>query len=82
MAGFTFPEALLDRYRIEQVTDADRAAILGGNYARISGLDVEKRLAATADDEFSVARAAGRAPMWSHWRADAARPASDGLVRA
>jgi uncharacterized protein len=81
LANLTFPDHLLERYRIEQVTDADRAAILGGNYARVCGLNLDERLAATAQDEFSLARSGGRAPMWSHWSAEAQRAASDGLVR-
>jgi hypothetical protein len=70
LATLSFPDHLLDRYRIGQVTAQDRAAILGGTYARMTGLDLDGRRERISDDEFAVARASGgRAPMWSHWRA-------------
>src|SRR5205823_11050578 len=57
LSRLEFPDRLLERYRIEQLTPADRAAILGGNYARMVGLDVERVRARTAGDEFDRARA-------------------------
>src|SRR5205807_684936 len=67
LARFTFPDELLARYRIAQVSAEDRAAILGGTYARMVGLDLEARRSATDGDEFAMAREVGApAPMWSH----------------
>lgn len=65
-----FSDELLDRYRIPQLTAADKAKILGGNYARMTGLDVPAARAAIAHDEFATARAQhGLAPLWSNWTA-------------
>ena len=41
------------------LTQADKDAIMGGNFARIHGIDVIARKAAIADDRFSRALAAG-----------------------
>lgn len=66
LAGLRFPDELLERYRIEQVTDADRAAILGGTYARMAGLDLDRLLTGIKDDEFA---GTPKQPIWSTWRA-------------
>lgn len=67
---FTFSEEILHTYGIPQITAEDRAAILGGNYARILGIDVEAAKAAVADDEFARERAAtGIQAPYSNWRA-------------
>jgi len=55
------------------LTHDDKALILGGNYARIIGLDVEAAKAAIADDEFARERAAtGLQEPHSNWRAELA----------
>jgi predicted TIM-barrel fold metal-dependent hydrolase len=64
--GLEFSDELLNRYRIPQLTEADKAKILGGNYARMIGLDVDAARTAIAGDEFARA---GRAPLWSNWNA-------------
>jgi hypothetical protein len=67
----------LDEFGIE-LTHEDKRLILGGNYARITGLDVEAAQAAIADDEFARERArTGRQEPYSNWRAErgAAEPA-------
>jgi predicted TIM-barrel fold metal-dependent hydrolase len=62
----------LDEFGIE-LTHADKALILGGNYARIIGLDVEQAKAQIADDEFARQRAeSGRQEPYSNWRAELA----------
>jgi predicted TIM-barrel fold metal-dependent hydrolase len=66
LLGWQPSEELLNRYRIEPLTDADRAAVLGGNYARMAGLDLDALRAGIADDEFARA---DRVPAWTHWRA-------------
>jgi len=64
-------EELLEKYNIAQLSRADKAAILGGNYARMVGLDIEQAKAAIADDEFSQelrARDDELQEPWSNWR--------------
>ncbi len=48
--------ALLAKYGIEQLTNADRAAILGGNYAAMAGLDLAALVRQQADDAWSRRR--------------------------
>jgi len=53
------------------LTKEDKAAILGGNYARVIGFDIEAAKTRIADDEFSRERArTGRQEPYSNWRAD------------
>jgi uncharacterized protein len=60
----------LQRYGIPQLTAEDRASILGGNYARLLGIDPAERLAMIAEDEFSKEKAAtGRQAPYSNWKA-------------
>jgi uncharacterized protein len=54
-----------------QLTKEMKALILGGNYARIIGLDVEAAKAKIADDEFAQERArTGLQQPYSNWHAD------------
>jgi hypothetical protein len=67
---FTFSEQTLNAFGLEQITREDRAAILGGNYARILDIDVAKAKSAIADDEFSRERAkTGIQAPYSNWKA-------------
>ena len=61
---------LRDRYGLPPLTQEDRAGILGGNLARMLGLDLPARMAAVADDEFSRGRAerGGPAQPFSSWQ--------------
>lgn len=68
ITGMSFSEQLLDRYRIGQLTERQKADILGGNYARMAGLDVDQIAKATADDEFT---GAPRQEPYASWRATA-----------
>jgi hypothetical protein len=53
------------------LTPEMKALILGGNYARIIGLDVEAAKAKIADDQFARAHAAsGLQAPYANWRAD------------
>jgi predicted TIM-barrel fold metal-dependent hydrolase len=65
-ARFTFPDDLLEGAGLfgplEQITDEHKRNILGRNYARLHGIDVEAARAAIADDEFSRARATNPNP--------------------
>ena len=67
--NYRFSEEALKKFNIPQLTDQDIANILGLNYAKIIGVDVEKAKAAIADDEFSRERArTGIQPPFSNWR--------------
>ena len=50
------PDELLTKYNLRQLTKQDKALILGGNYARIVGLDVERAKQKIANDEFARER--------------------------
>lgn len=66
IAELKLPDQLLERYRIEQITPEQKALILGGNYARMTGLDLGMVRAAVAGDEFDTGELQ---PAWSAWRA-------------
>jgi hypothetical protein len=68
IANLQFPDHLLERYNMPQLSHTDKAQILGGNYARIIGLDIEQAKREIADDEFAQAvRDTGLRPAWSYW---------------
>jgi predicted TIM-barrel fold metal-dependent hydrolase len=63
-------DELLYKYNLRQLTKTDKALMLGGNYARIIGLDVEERKIAIADDEFARERKqTGLQKPYSNWLA-------------
>ena len=67
--NFKFQDATLDRWGIPQITKQDLANILGGNYARILGIDIEAAKKKIANDEFSKERArTGIQPIYSNWK--------------
>ncbi len=70
MARLAFPDRVLERYGIEQITPEQRAGFLAGNYARIAGIDLAAAAEAVRDDEFARYRAGhgGDRPMWAYWR--------------
>lgn len=72
IADLEFSDELLNRYRIEQITPAQKALILGGNYARMTGIDLSAVREAVTGDEFDQARGAdGLRPPWTAWHDDA-----------
>jgi len=70
MMAFQFSDEICEGYGIQKLTHEDKALILGGNYARIIGLNIEDAKAKIVDDEFSrIRRETGRQPAFSNWRA-------------
>jgi predicted TIM-barrel fold metal-dependent hydrolase len=66
-ARFEMPRDLVEDYGYPELTPEVKAKILGGNIARIAGLDVEAMRAQAAGDEWSERD--GLAPPWSGGRA-------------
>jgi uncharacterized protein len=63
-----FSEELQAKYKLKSLTKAEKSLILGGNYARIVGLDVEKAKKLIADDEFAREKTrTGRQAPYSNW---------------
>jgi predicted TIM-barrel fold metal-dependent hydrolase len=68
--AFQFSDEICAGYGVTKLTDKDRALILGGNYARMVGLDIEAAKAKIADDGFSQKRReTGRQTPFSNWKA-------------
>jgi predicted TIM-barrel fold metal-dependent hydrolase len=66
-----FPPELLAKYNMPQITREQKAAMLGGNYARMNGIDLTKARKAIAGDEFSqelLDRGGKLDEPWSNWR--------------
>jgi len=71
LMGFQFSDRTCEEYGVEKLTHADKAAILGGNYARMAGLDIELLKANIADDHFSqIQRNTGLQKPYSNWKAE------------
>lgn len=69
MWAFQFSERVMHKFGIPQMTREDKELILGRNFARMVGLDVDAAVAALADDEFSRKRREhGLARPFSYWR--------------
>ncbi|WP_433755727.1 amidohydrolase family protein [Nocardia sp. CA-135398] len=66
--NFQFDQDVMDHYGLPQFTREMKAAVLGGNYARIMGIDLDERLALIADDEFSKLKGADVALPYSTTR--------------
>jgi uncharacterized protein len=68
--AFELSEEMMAKYNLPQITREEKAAILGGNYARMVGIDIEQAKAAIADDEFSQElreRGGELQAPWSSW---------------
>lgn len=66
LRDFSMPRDLVEDYGYPDLSDEDKAGILGGNFARLHGLDTESVQARLADDEFGRRRQAdGLQPRWS-----------------
>lgn len=66
---FQFSEQTCEGLGVEPLTHEDKGKILGGNYARIVGLDIEAAKARIAGDEFDRARSEKPRPApFSAWK--------------
>jgi predicted TIM-barrel fold metal-dependent hydrolase len=66
--NLVLPDQLLEKYHLEQLTIEDKALILGGNYARIIGLDIEAAKRKIANDDFARnQREHGLEAPFSNW---------------
>ncbi len=69
---FEMPPDILDKYGLPPLDRNQKAMILGGNYARMAGLDLPGIVAAQVGDEWTQAREQhGLAAPFSNWRAAA-----------
>ncbi len=59
------PQDLTDGYGYPQLTPEIKQKILGGNLARLHGIDVEATKQRISNDEFAKRRANGLAEPWS-----------------
>ena len=74
---FQFADETCAGLGIAPLTEEDRAKILGLNYARILGIDVEEAKKKIADDEFAQARENGRPAPYSAWKQEFAAHESE-----
>lgn len=65
---FEMPPALIEGYNYPEVTPSMKAKILGGNMARLLGIDIPKQRLKIRDDEWSTLRREGKAQPWSSHR--------------
>lgn len=70
-ADFQIPDELIEEHGYPQLTEEDRANILGANVLRMHGIDPASVEPAVAGDEFEEARAGGFPPPWSALRSGA-----------
>jgi predicted TIM-barrel fold metal-dependent hydrolase len=71
--NFQFSDETCEGMGLAKLTKEDKALILGGNYARIVGLDIEAAGAKIADDEFArERRESGLQAPYSNWRTELA----------
>jgi predicted TIM-barrel fold metal-dependent hydrolase len=67
--NWQMPEDLLEKYGMEPVSREDRALILGKNWARVAGVDIEQVKREIADAQFERAkRENGLAAPFSTWK--------------
>jgi predicted TIM-barrel fold metal-dependent hydrolase len=64
-ARLEMPKEMIEGDGYPPLTDAVKADILGLNYARLHGIDVERVKTATADDDLAQKRRRGLAEPWS-----------------
>lgn len=62
---FQMPPDLVEGYGLPELTDEDKADILGLNFARVHGLDVDKLTEAVRSDDIERRKADGLRDPWS-----------------
>jgi hypothetical protein len=62
---FQFSDEVIEGIGVAPLSDEARAGILGGNFARMAGLDLDQRMKAIANDDFSRRLAEGKSAPWS-----------------
>jgi predicted TIM-barrel fold metal-dependent hydrolase len=67
-AAFQMPDDLVTERGYRKLTNADKALIVGGNFARLHGIDLDAAYAKIRDDEFDKQKANGYLPPWSGFR--------------
>jgi predicted TIM-barrel fold metal-dependent hydrolase len=67
-ADYQFPDAAMQEFGLDALTEQDRRNILGLNSLRMHGLDAAQIMQRVADDEFSRARAQRIPGPWSALR--------------
>ena len=70
-ARLEMPADMVDGDGYPPLSDEIKADILGRNFARLHGIDLERIKRATADDELSRQRRQGLAPPWSRLKTPA-----------
>jgi predicted TIM-barrel fold metal-dependent hydrolase len=70
--NFRFSAETMHRHGVPQLERPIKELLLGGNYARAMGLEIDEYRKSQANDDFAKARASGLKPAWSIWQ-DAAR---------
>jgi predicted TIM-barrel fold metal-dependent hydrolase len=68
MYEFEMPEDLIEGYGYPEVTHEMKRLMLGGNIARVHGIDINAARNKFADDEFEVAKRDGLCEPWSGLR--------------
>ncbi|MCB2052402.1 MAG: amidohydrolase [Novosphingobium sp.] len=63
--NYEFPDEYCDEFGLRQLTEKDRANILGLNALKLYGFDAQRQLPRIARDTFAKARTAGPPPPWS-----------------
>jgi predicted TIM-barrel fold metal-dependent hydrolase len=66
--AYQLPQDQLDKWGLPPLDDAFRAKFLGGNWARMAGVDLPGCTAAVADDEVARGRADGVRRPFEVWR--------------
>lgn len=67
-AEWQLPEDLQEGYGLRPLTVEDKRKILGLNFAKLHGIDVEERKERVSNDYFAKLKADGLARPWSHIR--------------
>lgn len=65
LMDFEIPQDLIEGYGLPQITEEHKRKILGANFCRMHGIDVDNLKARIADDQWAKQKANGRRAPWS-----------------